>query len=131
MTETGRAFVESTDGPAVILGNAQSLFVRQLAETWRDRGWDVVIVTETQNLPETAPEGIRIVNSHDYRRRRFRWLRVVNPALRFAERIMPRLMTRRYQQRTGRKAIELWEWYWVDHFWDSWCRARAAMACRP
>lgn len=131
MTETGRPIVRSPDGPAVILGNAQSLFVRQLAETWRGGGRDVVIVTETQNIPDTAPEGVRIVNSHDYRHRSLRFLRVINPALRFAERTMPRLMIRRYQKRTGRQVIEPWEWYWVDHFWDSWCRARAAMSCRP
>ena len=131
MTETGQKFVGQSNGPAVILGNAQNLFVRQLAETWRDRDRDVIIITETQNLPDTAPDGVRIINSHDYRRRNLRWLRIVNPALRFTERMMPRLMSRRYQKRTGRQTIEPWEWYWVDHFWDSWCRVRAAMACRP
>lgn len=118
-------------GPAVILGNAQSLFVQQLASTWRQRGLDVVIVTEPQCYPPTAPEGVRIVNSHDHRRRGFRWLRAINPALRYAERTLPRIQLRRYQERTGRRNPESWEWYWVDNYWDSFCRARAAMACRP
>ena len=131
MTETGGATVRPPDGPAVILGNGQSLFVQQLAETWRDRGWDVVIVTEPNNIPERGPQNVRIVNSHDYRRRSLRWLRVVNPVLRLAERLMPRILHRRYQQRTGREAPESWEWFWVDNLWDSFCRARAVKACRP
>ena len=130
-TETGGASDRLLDGPAVILGNAKSLFVQQLAETWRDRGLDVVIITESSNIPECSPDGIRIVNSHDYRRRNLRWLRVVNPVLRFAERMMPRILNRQYRHRTGRQAPESWEWYWVDNLWDSFCRARAAKACRP
>lgn len=131
MTDNDSQPASAADGPAVILGNAQSLFVRQLAETWKSRGWDVVVITEPQNIPEFFADGVQIVNSHDYRRQSFRWLRVVNPILRFVERTIPRLMLRRYQKRTGRRTIEAWEWYWVDNFWDSWCRARAAKACRP
>ena len=131
MTEDGQTSDCFADGPAVILGNAQSLFVQQLASTWKQRGLDVVIVTEPQCFPAAAIEGVRIINSHDYRRTGFRWLRAVNPALRFAERTLPRILRRRYQKKTGRRNPESWEWYWVDNYWDSFCRARAAMACRP
>jgi glycosyltransferase involved in cell wall biosynthesis len=122
-----RAF--DPDGPAVILGDGASIFSCELAAIWRDLGRGVVLVTD--NLPATPIEGVSVVDSRSFRRRGTRWMRAGNPVLRYLERTLPRLYIHRYQKRTGRMRPESWEWYWVDHFWDSFSRARAVLAQRP
>jgi len=119
------------NGPAVILGNAGSIFPRQLAAQWVARGLDVVIVTSNVTDDQSCPDGVRLVDSRDFRRPWMRWVRGVNPVLRWLERNVPRLLRRRYQRRTGREQPESWELFWVDHFWDSFSRARAAVSVHP
>lgn len=118
-------------GPAVILGNAKSIFVRQLAEYWRDCGLNVAIVTERACFPAVVPTGIQLVDSHQFRRRSLRWLRAGNPMLRLLEREVPRFRLKHYQQATGRHNSDAWEKFWVDNFLDSFCRSRAALSLRP
>lgn len=118
-----------SSGPAVILGDGQSIFPCELAAIWRDHGRRVTLVTD--RLPETPIEGVTVVDSRKFRRSGTRWMRAANPILRFVERTLPRVYLRRYQKRTGRIRPESWEWYWVDHFWDSFSRARAVLAQRP
>jgi len=90
-----------------------------------------VIVTSSAAEDQPCPDGVRIVHSRDFRRPWMRWVRGVNPALRWLERSVPRLLRRRYQRRTGREQPEFWEPFWVDHFWDSFSRARAALSLHP
>jgi len=118
-----------SEGPAVILGDGRSIFPCELAAIWRNHGRRVILVTDRP--PSTQIKGVSVVDSRRFRRRCTRWMRVANPILRCIERALPRLYIRRYQKRTGRMQPESWEWYWVDHFWDSFSRARAVLAQRP
>jgi glycosyltransferase involved in cell wall biosynthesis len=118
-------------GPAVMLGPVASIFPRQLATDWINRGRTVSLVSEFETDSQLALDGVRLINSHDFRRPNMRWVRAGNPFLRWLERSIPKWTVAKYKRRTGRDQPEPWEWYWVDHFWDSFCRARAVLAQRP
>ena len=119
------------NGPAVILGNAESLFPNQLAAEWKSRRLDVAIVTSTSGGVSELPEGIPLIRSQDFRKPWMRWIRGLNLVLRPLERHAVSWNKGRYRRRTGKREPEPWEWYWVDHFWDSFSRARAALSLRP
>lgn len=119
------------DGPAVSLGNSDSIFPNQLAREWSCRGMPSVIVTSTTGNSE-PPDGVSVVQSQGFERLSTKIVRKLsNPVTRRLERFLPRWQRGRYSRRTGRQQPEPWEWYWVDHFWDSFSRARAALALRP
>lgn len=115
-------------GPAVILGNAESIFTRQLAATWKKLGLDVRIVTGHTAEP---PDNVSTIDARPYRSGLVRGAMATNKILRPIERLLPRLYAGRYRRRTGRPAAESWEWRWVDHFWESFERARAVDVQHP
>lgn len=134
-----RDFDQSTDcvewlkqrGPAVILGNPHSLFVTQLGRHWRRLGLDVHIVSTGPDLPDEQSVGLPVVDSRPYRPLWTRALRPVNVLLRPTERLLPWICRGRYRRKTGLDAPRRWELFWVDHYWDSYSRARAALALKP
>ena len=118
-------------GPAVSLGNSDSLFPNLLAQEWRRRGMPSAIVTSTAANGEPSGD-ISIVRSQPFERWPTKIVRkLTNPFTRRLERWLPRWQLEHYARRTGRPRPEPWEWYWVDHFWDSFSRARAALSLRP
>ena len=118
-------------GPAVSLGNSDSIFPNLLAQEWSSRGMPSAIVTSTASNGE-LPGHISVVRSQPFERLPTTIVRkLTNPFTRRLERWLPRWQQERYARRTGRPKPEPWEWYWVDHFWDSFSRARAALSLRP
>lgn len=118
-------------GPAVILGNPQSLFVTQLARCWLRFGLDVHIVTTGPDLAPASAAGLSVIDSRSRRPTWTRLARLVNPLLRKSETLLPRLYRRRYRLRTGQPEPRRWELFWVDHYWDSFSRAQVAMELKP
>lgn len=118
-------------GPAVILGDPRSHFVRQLGAYWKTLGLDVAVVSTGPNLPSSDETGLRVIDSLPFRPLWTRLLRPLNVLLRPLERRLPVWYARRYRRRTGRDHPQPWEGFWVDHFWDSFSRARAALSLAP
>lgn len=118
-------------GPAVLLADSGSLFPKELAMEWQRRGLKVSLVTSTPQASAELIPGVPIVDSRSFRRPYLRAFRAVNPLLRYLERKVPEWNREHYRSKTGRIEPEPWEWYWVDHFWDAFSRARAALALRP
>jgi glycosyltransferase involved in cell wall biosynthesis len=118
-------------GPALILGNPQSLFVTQLAAEWQRRGLDVRIVSTGPGLPESTPQSVPVIDSLAYRPGWTRLARSVNVVLRPLERLLPWLLRSRYRRRTGVAKPSKWEVFWVDHYWNSFSCARAAESVNP
>jgi glycosyltransferase involved in cell wall biosynthesis len=119
------------NGPAVMLGPVSSIFPQQLAQDWTRRGRSVSLVSEFDKTDPPNIDGVNLIDSRDYRRRRMRWVRAGNPVLRWLERTVPKWTLANYKRQTGRDQPQSWEWSWVDNFWDSYCRSRAALAQRP
>jgi glycosyltransferase involved in cell wall biosynthesis len=118
-------------GPAVSLGNSASIFPRWLAKEWSDRGIPSTIVTSTTESSEPQ-EGVSLLSSQGFESLSTKIVRKLsNPLLRRLERKLPQWQLKRYFRRTGRQQPDFWEWYWVDHFWDSFSRAKAALSLRP
>jgi glycosyltransferase involved in cell wall biosynthesis len=118
-------------GPAVILGNPHSHFVKQLGLYWKSLGLDVHVVSTGPNLPTSDEVGLTVHDSISARPLWSRLLRPVNVLLRPLERQLPRWYLQRYRERTGRDHADPWESSWVDHFWDSFSKARVARELKP
>lgn len=120
------------DGPAVILGDSESLFPTSLAREWKARGLDVRLVTSRRRGPKVLPGGVPVIRSQDYQP----WItdflfRRMGPVLRFAERRGERLARERYQRLTGLERAGPGEWLFAQQWRFSYGRARAALAQRP
>lgn len=119
------------DGPAVSLADSSSIFPHQLANEWRRRGLPVAIVT-SQTSGGGPADRVPVVQSQPFERSIERVARrLTKPVARRIEKWLPRWQRSRYERRTGRPRPESWEWRWVDHGWDSFARARAALSLRP
>lgn len=45
------------DGPAVMLGESNSIFPAQLAAYWRSKGIEVLLITHRRDARPTLPDG--------------------------------------------------------------------------
>lgn len=118
-------------GPAVMLSTAGSIFPAILADAWRKRGLQVVVVTcgERGNW---LPPDVAVVRSGKLVRPWSRWgWRAVRPALLPLERLLARLGRDRFRRRTGKDAPDPWEWQVLQPGIASGPLARTALAQRP
>jgi glycosyltransferase involved in cell wall biosynthesis len=118
-------------GPAVMLSTADSIFPAILADAWRKRGLEVVVVTcgERGNW---LPPDVRVIRSGESSGPWSRWAwRAASRLLSPVERILARLGRRRFRRNTGRDAPEAWEWQVLQPSLASGPLARTVLAQRP
>jgi len=114
-----------------MLSTADSIFPAILAEAWRKRGLEVVVVTcgERGNW---LPPDVRVIRSGESDRPWSRLAcRAASRLLSPAERILARLGRRRFRRNTGRDAPEAWEWQVLQPTITSGSLARTVLAQRP
>ena len=122
-----------SDGPAVMLGESTSFFPAQLAEYWRSKGLEVVLITHRRDAKPTLPDGTPVIDSykHETRSTRIFTNHLLTPALRLLERLVPRFK-QRFTRITGVSAdTELWLPYFADYVSAAWPTSRAALAQHP
>lgn len=118
-------------GPAVMLGNADSIFPRHLASYWRSLGMDVVIVTWNQGQSETLPDGTRIIRSCEFQTPgTHRWSRQMFNVFQSIERLIVPLFRHRYRKKTGRLG-EPWVPYLIPFLREAFPVVRAVRSLKP
>ena len=119
-------------GPAVILGDADSLFPGALAGEWKARGLEVRIVTSRLRGPAVLPNGVPVIRSRPYQPAVTEFLfRRMKPLLGLAERAGERLRRAHYARVTGIPQAGPGEWLFAEQWRHSYGRARAALAQHP
>lgn len=128
-----RKTVTDLHGPAVQLGNAESIFPHLLANAWRARGLESLIVSATspRRLPPEA-QATQIIDVALNRTRTGTLIhglakRIVQPV----DRLLAGLSSSRFQQHTGFAAPQAWETQFVPHIVNGWNVARAARRLQP
>ena len=115
-----------------MLGDADAIFVRELAIKWQAEGLNVVVVTrQHQAAAEIAP-GIPIVRSPPFERLPVAVARrALRPLLSPLERLATWVWKPAYRRRTGQSDMKSWEWPFVNITWDALAVARAALSLKP
>lgn len=118
-------------GPAVMLGDPESLFPRQLASYWRSLGMEVVIISWNPGQNEILPDGTRIIRSSEFKATGVhRWSRGMFKALSYVERLVVPLFRHRYRKITGRGG-KPWASYLIPFLREAFPVVRAVRSMKP
>ncbi len=121
-------------GPAVQLGNAESLFPHILANAWRARNLPSIIVSATspRRLPPEADPRTRIVDVALERTRVGAWAkRVARDVIVPLAWLRSRRRRPQFLEQTGLAAPQPWETVLAQHRLNAWRVARAARRLSP
>lgn len=118
------------DGPVVLLGSADSLFVGQLAGVFRGRGREVRVISLQPRGP-ALPDDVELIDARPRSLLARGGFRLIRPLAHFVERTWMERSLPRFQAVTGKERPDVWEWALWDQLEHAWRLSRLALACRP
>ena len=120
------------NGPAVILADATSVFPAVLAQHWRSRGLEVIVVSRDVSQDTRLADGTPVVSSLPFEGRALwkvrQWL---GPLLQRFESSVVKAFKRRFRARTGKDEPTPYECRFVNHYFATLPLASAVRAQRP
>lgn len=118
------------DGPVILLGSADSLFVGQLAGVFHSRGRPVQVISMQPRGP-ALPDDVEVTDARPRSLAARIGFRVVRPLAHLVERAWMERSLPRFQAVTGKDRPDVWEWAVWDQLEHAWRLSRLALACRP